>query len=356
MLYEIHEKVIQLRKAGKRIINFNVGDPDQITDARIIEAAFKSMKEGKTRYGSARGEIELRKKLADAYGVKPDNVIISPGSKWSIFSVLYFLGRGGNIILPTPHWTAYEMMAKELGIGVTFLRRELKQEWKIDTEKLKELIDDKTKLIILSNPDNPTSKAVSSDVLEEIVEIAEEKNVRILSDETYADVSFTKTKSILDFGIGNHIMISSFSKTFAMTGWRIGFTILDEELAHKLTKFNHMTITSLPVFVQEAAITALEHKDSIAKEIKEIYRKRAEMAEKILSKTKLRFAKPDAPFYLFPYCAKDSEKLALDLLEKGVAVAPGTAFGDYREYFRLALTMPDEEIKEGLEILAEKFQ
>ncbi len=356
MLYEIHEKILKLQKAGKKIINFNVGDPDQNTDSRIIDAAIGSINEGDTHYGSASGDIELRQKLAEFHNVNPENVIISPGSKWSIYLAMYLFAKGGNVILPSPHWTAYEMMAKELGIQIKFLKRKLSEDWDVNPDEVQKMIDDKTKMIIVTSPDNPTSKSVSDETMEALVEIAHEKKIPIMSDETYADVAFVKRKRILDFE-GDHIMTGSFSKTFAMTGWRIGYIILNKQMADKMTKFNQMTITSIPTFIQKAGLKALELRDEISNQIIDIYKKRAEAATKIFKNTKLKFSEPDAPFYIFSDCGTDAGKFALELLDKhGVAVTPGMSFGDYNNYFRLALTMPDADMKKGLEIIAEKFK
>jgi len=354
MLYEINEKIIELERKGKKIIKFHIGDPDQDTDPRIIDAALKAMKQGKTKYSSAMGEKDLRDALAEIHGVNADNIIITPGSKWAIFSIIFLtLEKGDNAIVPSPHWISYELILKKLGIRAKFLKTEIDSEWKIDVGKLESLIDEKTKLIILNNPNNPTSKVVNNNTLEEIVEIANNRGVTILSDETYSEISFLKTKCILDFD-KNHILVNSFSKTFAMTGWRMGYAILNEELKNKMTKLNQITITNVPVFIQEAAIKALELKKEISRKIKEDYQKRAELACKILSKSKLKFSRPDAPFYVFPRCEEiDSEKFVFDLLEKGVAITPGTSFGDYRDCFRISLTRPDDEIKSGLEKLVE---
>lgn len=355
MLYVINEKVIQLEKEGKRIIKFNIGDPDQDTSASIIEASLKGMKAGRTKYGSSAGEKNLREKLAEMRGVKAENVIISPGSKWNIFAIMYLLLKGGNVIIPSPHWTSYDLIAKNIGAEARYLKTSLEDEWKIDVEKLKNLIDDKTKLIILNSPNNPTSKVVDEKTMKAIVDIASEKNIPILSDECYADISFVKTKSILDFGQEN-IYVNSFSKTYAMTGWRVGYAIMNKELVEKIVKLNQITITNVPMFIQDAALKALDMKDKISKEISDIYKKRADVVSKSLAKTKLKFSKPDAPFYFFPRCFADSEKLALSLLDKGVAITPGTAFGDYKEHFRLALTIPDKDIKEGIEKIKEAFK
>ena len=355
-LYQIAEKVIELEKQGKKIIKLNVGDPDQNTPSEIVKAAFKAIKMGKTKYGSSGGEKKIREKLAEIYNVKSERVVITPGSKWAIFLILEtLLKKGDKVILPTPHWTAYDLILKRIGVEIKFLKTGFENNWEIDAGELKSLIDEKTKMIILNNPNNPTSKVIKEKTVEKIVNLANEKGLTILSDECYSDISFKKVKSILDFE-GEHFFVNSFSKTFAMTGWRLGFAILPEGLVKEMTKLNQITITSVPIFIQEAGIRALELKNKIAKEIKEIYQKRAKLAEQILSKTRLKFSLPDAPFYLFPKCFCDSEKLAFDLLKKGVAITPGTAFGDYKEYFRIALTLPEKELKKGLKKIANLFR
>ena len=357
MLYEISEKVIKLENEGKKIIKFNLGDPDQPTPIAIIEAAYEAMKNGKTKYSSAAGEKKLRETLAEIHGVSADNIVITAGSKWAIFAAMYLLlKRGENVIIPTPHWTAYDLTAKSLGAEIKFLRTELESDWKIDLEKLEKLADDKTRLIILNNPNNPTSKVINEKVIEKIVSIADEKEITILSDEVYTDISFVKTKSVLEFS-PDHVIVKSFSKTFAMTGWRIGYIIANKELVEKIVKLNQITLTNVPVFIQDGALKALELRHEIIQKIRGEYRRRADLACKILSKTDLKFSKPEAPFYLFPKQeGLDSEKFAFDLLDKGVAVAPGTSFGNYREHFRLALTVPDDEVKLGLKIISEAFK
>lgn len=357
MLYEISEKTMKLESEGKKIIKFNLGDPDQPTPNEIIQAAFEAMKEGKTKYSSSAGEKKLREELASAHNFSADNVVVTSGSKWAIFSVMYLLLKGGdNVVIPTPYWTAYELTAKTLGVETRFLRTELDSNWKIDVEKLEDLIDRKTRLIILNNPNNPTSKVIDEKTFAEIVQIANDKGLMILSDEAYSDISFGETKSILDFD-GRHILVKSFSKTFAMTGWRVGYAVVERELAEKMVKLNQITLTNVPVFVQQAALKALELKEEIANRIREEYRRRADLACDILSKTKMKFSKPEAAFYVFPkYDGLDSESFALDLLNKGVAITPGTAFGDYQEYFRIALTVPEKEIELGLKKICEAIK
>ncbi|HUT17152.1 MAG TPA: pyridoxal phosphate-dependent aminotransferase [Acidobacteriota bacterium] len=356
MLYEINEKALKLESEGKKIIRLNLGDPDLATPPEIVEAAYTSMKAGKTKYSSSYGEIKLRQKIAQVHGVKAENVVITPGSKWGIFATMFLMLRnGGNVIIPTPYWTAYDLIAKSLGAKTKLLQTEFENDWKVDLDKLEKLIDKDTRMIVLNNPNNPTSKVMDADTLDGIVEIANKKKITILSDEVYAAIAFTKTKSILDYDKDCvHILSNGFSKTFTMTGWRIGYLIANKPLIDNVTKLNQITNNNVPVFIQEAALKAMEIQKELAIKIKAVYEKRAIMASKTLSKAGFQFSKPEAPFYVFPKLAGlDSEKFTLELLDKGVAVAPGTSFGDYREHFRISLTAPDFDIKEALEKISE---
>ncbi len=356
MLYEINEKALKLESEGRKIIRLNLGDPDMATPPEIVEAAYAAMKAGKTKYSSSYGEKKLREKIAEIHGVKAENVVITPGSKWGVFATMFLMLKGGgNVIVPTPYWTAYELIAKTLGAQTKLLRTELEDDWKVDLDKLEGMIDKDTRMIILNNPNNPTSKVMDEETLDGIVEIATKRGVTILSDEVYGAIAFTKTKSILEYdGDCKHILSNGFSKTFTMTGWRIGYIIANKLLVDNITKLNQITVNNVPVFIQEAALKGLELREKISSAIKLEYEERAKMASKTLAKAGLSFSQPDAPFYVFPKRpGLDSEKFTLDLLDKGVAVAPGTSFGDYREHFRISLTAPREEIKVALDKISE---
>ncbi len=356
MLYEINEKALKLESEGKKIIRLNLGDPDMATPPEIVEAAYAAMKAGKTKYASSYGENRLRQKLAEIHGVKPENVVITPGSKWGIFATMFLMMKGGgNVIIPTPYWTAYELTAKTIGAQAKLLRTELEDDWQVDLEKLENMIDKDTRMIILNNPNNPTSKVIDPETLDGIVEIANDKGITILSDEVYGTIAFKKTKSIIEYdGDCRHILSNGFSKTFTMTGWRIGYIIANKMLVDKITRLNQITINNVPVFIQEAGLKALEIGDKLSGKVKKEYEERAKIATETLANAGLSFSKPEAPFYVFPKRpGLDSEKFTLDLLDKGVAVAPGTSFGDYREHFRISLTAPKDEIRVGLDKISE---
>ena len=359
MLYEINEKALKLESEGKKIIRLNLGDPDMATPPEIVEAAYTSMKAGNTKYSSSYGEMRLRKKIAEVHGVKPENVVITPGSKWAIFSTMFLtLKSGGNVIIPTPYWTAYDLIAKSFGANVKLLRTEMETGWKVDLDKLESLIDSETKMIILNNPNNPTSKVMDAETLDGIVEVANRKGVIILSDEVYGAIAFKKTKSILDYGTDTpHILSNGFSKTFTMTGWRIGYIVANKTFVDKVTKLNQITFNNVPVFIQDAALKGLELHAKIASNIKAKYKQRADLASKKLKASSLEFTEPEAPFYVFPRRkGLDGTKFTLDLLDRGVAVAPGSSFGDYPEHFRISLTAPDSEIEVALDKLCEAAQ
>jgi aspartate aminotransferase len=355
VLYEINEKALKLEAQGKKIIRLNLGDPDLATPDVIIEAAYDSMKRGKTKYSSSYGELPLREKLAKIHHVSADNVVITPGSKWGVFSTMYLLLKGGgNVIIPTPYWTAYDLIAKTIGAETRLLRTEFEDDWAIDLGKLEDIIDTKTRMIILNNPNNPTSKVLDDEILDGVVDVANQHGVTILSDEVYGTIAFKKTKSILDYEANNHILTTGFSKTFTMTGFRIGYIVASKQLVDKITKLNQITINNVPVFIQEAALKALGLEKQLATQIRNEYQERAKMASKKLNAAGFEFTEPQAPFYVFPRKKSlDSEKFTLDLLDKGVAVAPGTAFGDYREHFRISLTAPREDIGVALDRICE---
>jgi aspartate aminotransferase len=356
MLYEINEKALKLESEGKKIIRLNLGDPDMATPPEIVEAAYASMKAGKTKYSSSYGETKLRAKIAEVHGVKTENVVITPGSKWAIFATMFLmLKNGGNVISPTPYWTAYDLIAKTIGAKTKLLHTNMENGWKVDLDKLQDLIDSETKMIILNNPNNPTSKVMDSETLDGIVEIANEKGITVLSDEVYGAIAFNKTKSILDYGTDSkHILSNGFSKTFTMTGWRIGYIVANKPFVDNVTKLNQITFNNVPVFIQEAALKGMELHAQIASNIKAKYKARADLASKKLKAAGFEFTEPEAPFYVFPRRkGLDGTKFTLNLLDRGVAVAPGSSFGDYPEHFRISLTAPDDQIEEGLNKICE---
>lgn len=349
MLYETFEKIYALERQGRKIIKLNVGEPDWGVPESSVESAFCSIKNHEDKYASARGQLSLREKVAKLHNCSSENVVISTGSKIAIFSAMKsLLGPKDNAIILSPYWQAYELIARSLGAGTKILPLKQESKWKPNIGALEDAVDKNTKLIILNSPSNPTSVAIDHSEENKMLKFAQEHGITVLADDAYRGLSF---QALPDRGLSDNLVIANtFSKTFGMTGWRIGYAVAHESLAKKLVEFNQITTTNVPVFIQQAAQTALEQKGKISKIASAKCEKRANLAKKSLSK-ELEFVFPDAGFYIFPKLPRgiDSVKFSDKLLEKGVAVVPGPAFGNYPNNFRLSLAAGEETLKIAFE-------
>jgi len=328
-LYEMYEKVQELKSNGIDIIEMNVGDPD-IKSEEVIKNIKESVCEENLCYCSAKGEQRLIDKIKEVFGIEKEVVII-PGSKFGIYEILY-LNRNKKTLLLEPGWSAYEMMLKEF--RTKYKKVSLDPfEMCVDLKELKDV-----EFLILNNPNNPTSKKISN--LDEILDYCNKNNIIILYDAAYEDLVYDNKKidpNDVDY------YVYSFSKSFGISGARIGFLTCNDE--KDFVKLNQMTISCVPKFIQVGLTNVLDKKNKIVKEISYQYKERSDYAHKILSE-KFDTPKPEAPFYTFPKVGKDFDCLEL-LEEKKVSVVPGDAFGDdYSEYIRISLS--GNKWKEGL--------
>lgn len=356
MLYEISEKIHALESQGKKLIKLNIGEPDWRPPTSVMQAAYGALKKGRDKYASAVGLPELRQEIANLHGCSSKNVIITPGSKWGIFASLTLGMRAGeNAIILSPHWTAYDLMCKQLGGHSRIINLDMEQDFAIDFDALEKAIDHNTKFIVLNSPCNPTSHAFSESEEKEIIEIARRKGIVVLADDAYRDLCFDKRKERKFDDV--LFIANTFSKTFGMTGWRVGYVVVPEEVAKKLVNLNNITITNVPVFLQVAALRALEQKEKIANKARRLCKKRAKVAESIL-RGYLEFSKPNAGFYLFPRLPSgvDTLRFVDRLLEKGVAVVPGAAFGNYTQHMRISLCREEEVLRPALEKLVQTLE
>ncbi len=352
MLYETFEKIYALEKQGRKILKLNVGEPDWKPSSSVIEKAYNGMKKGAYLYGSSAGELSLRGKIAEIHGCKSENVVIVPGSKWGIYGLLKLhLNHGDNAVIFSPYWTAYEGMCKSVG-GEAKIVSLKGDEWEIDLDQIEQAIDSRTKIIILNSPCNPTSSAWNEQIESRLLALAKQKGIVVLADDAYRDLCFDKRK---DRQLEDNLLIAhTFSKTFGMTGWRIGYIIAKEEIAKKMIQLNQITITNVPIFIQQAAQTALEEKEEIAQKARNVCKKRAELACKMLGNS-FTISKPNAGFYLFPKLPETitTNQFIDKLLKKGVAVTPGEAFGDYKQHVRISLCKDEKILKDALEKMVE---
>lgn len=354
ILYDIFEKVKTRKDQDKDIIELNVGEPEQKPPHLLFTAINKSLNSGRITYGPAAGDPKLRELLAKIHCVRSENILIGPGSKFLIYAAIKYLlkNAGDELILPLPAWSAFLLMVKDVNKKLVELKTYEKENWQIDLSRLDKVISKNTKAIILTNPNNPTSTLIHRTVVSHLSELAKKSNLTIIKDCAYQDLTFNVIKTKMD--LQNTIEIHSFSKKFAMTGFRLGYLIAHSSIIEKLTKFMQITITSVPLFIQDGALELVRKQPSFSRKIAKIYQKRARLVGNLLSKAGISFVKPDAGFYIFANLDIPTEQFCLNLIDKGVAVVPGTAFGPYPTYVRISLTEEEDRLLKGIKIISRK--
>ena len=360
-LLELASELIQ---KGEKIIQLSVGEPDFNTPDRIIEAAYAAMRDGKTHYTPPAGIPELRKKIAEKMNSKYDsdismkNVLITP-TKFGIFLSLSAIAEKGNsVLIPDPGWVSYkEIVRFNLAKDI---RYNIGEDGRIDEEEIKEKIVKGTSAIIINSPSNPMGTILTKDELKFFRDMAEDNNILVISDEVYGEIYFeSRPLSILEVAdsLENIIVVNGFSKSHAMTGWRVGFTISSEKNIKSMNKIQQHTITCTPSISQYAALKAVDCDEEV-ENMRKIYRKRRDKGLSILSEF-MDIKKPAGTFYFFPKYRsnKTSKMIAEELLKKkGVLVVPGCVFGENGEYhLRISFAVKEEKLVEGLEKIREFF-
>ena len=351
-LYKLTEKIFEMEKQGKKILRLNIGDPGLPTPEIMTQAAEEAIRQGKTRYSSGQGEQNILEEIARLHAADSKNVVVTPGSKWACYSLMKsLLAKGDNIVTPTPFWSAFELMAQDLGASTKKIPTRLEDKWQFEPEKLFSEMDANTKLVVINNPLNPTSTEYGKNVVQEVIHHCQKKKVTVLIDEAYRDLSF-KDNSLTQLQEGVAVT-NTFSKAYCMSGWRLGYIVADAETAKKIVSLNQITFTNVPSFTQSAGLEGLKNRAAITKATRQECANRLSSAEKIFSG--VEYAKSDAGFYLFLKC-HDSEKTAEKILEKGIAVTPGTVFGGYENFIRISLTQPLELLTPALKIIEEEIR
>ena len=364
--FAVLSKANELASKGMDIINLGIGQPDFSTPENIQEAAIKAIKDGKHGYTPSNGLPELReavsKKILIDYNkiINPDNILITPGGKPVIFiSALMFGGADKEIIYPDPGFPIYRSMIKFSGAKPVPLFLEEEDNFEINCDKLEELITPRTSLLIINNPNNPTGAFMTTDKINKLVNILEKyPNLNILSDEIYSKIIFNNFKmpSLLNYeNIHDRLIIlDGWSKTYCMTGWRLGWSVWPSqyiEHANKLCVNHHSCPTSIS---QYAGIEALLGPQEELKKIVDEFQIRKEFVYKEINKLdKISCFNPGGAFYAFPNISKTGltgkEFSNLALEKKGVALVPGTSFGDKAENFiRISFANSLEKIKEAI--------
>lgn len=347
-------KAKQLESEGKKIIHLEVGEPDYMPPISVKHELLKTFDKKHVHYTQTAGVPLLRKSIANQRSVKEENVIVTPGARFAVFSAMVStLSIGDEIIIFEPAWPAYRDCANFIGVKVKAIKTTVEQKWDLDLEEFEKIITSNTKMIVLNSPNNPTGKIIQQKQIDLILKIAGKKNIVVLSDEVYSMYSYVPFKSILEFGYDKSIMISSFSKSHAMTGFRVGYAISSKEIIDKISKIQAMAITSVAEPMQYAAAAAL--KSNVSNNSK-LMKKRLDFIRRKLDGIPCEFVIPDGGMYYFIRFKNNisATKIIFDLLNEGVAVAPGNGFGEaYFNFIRISACQPIKFLNDGLKILRE---
>jgi aspartate aminotransferase len=354
---EMSERIRQSRSAGRRILGLSSGDPNLPTDPRIIGAAEKAMRDGDTHYSTPAGQPSLREAIAahekrrSGATYDPADILVTPGGKFALLTALMgTTGAGDEVLVPEPGWVSYGPCVRLCGgtpIALPMLDR-------VDPQAIAAKITPATRTIILNSPVNPTGRIVPEAELAAVVEIAQRHDLWVIFDQVYADLSYGSPVAFpqsTDRGRTRTLVVDSLSKTFGMTGWRLGFLATPPGVAKTIVKFLQHSIYCVPPFVQAAGIAAFSLYDELAPRYRATFRARLERAAAVLSKVEgIDCPMSDATFYLFPKVEGDDAAVAkywLDAID--VAALPGSAFGQAGAgHLRLSLSLSDAELDEAL--------
>jgi len=363
--FEVLVKAKALEAQGRDIIHLEIGEPDFDTPSNIIEAGCDALRKGFTHYGPSAGMMELREVIAQhvsetrRVNVMPDEVVVVPGGKPIIFfSILALADDGDEIIYPNPGFPIYESMINYVGAKAVPIQLREELEFRLDVDELASLINDRTKLLILNSPQNPTGGVLTKEDIAAIARAIGDRNIMVLSDEIYSQLIFEgEHHSIMSIdGMKERtILLDGFSKTYAMTGWRMGYGVMRADLATHISRLMTNSNSCTASFTQVAGIEALRGSQDVVDAMRAKFEKRRDVMVAGLNKIKgFSCRVPHGAFYVFPNITKTgwpSKKLADALLDDtGVAALSGTAFGDFGEgYLRFSVANSIENIEKALD-------
>ncbi len=356
-------KAKKLEKEGKKIIHMEVGEPDFLPPEIVRNALSEVYSKGYTKYGDSKGMSDFREALAKyvtekfGTGTTAQNILVSPGARFSVFlAISSLLSLGNEIIVIEPAWPAYRDNALNSGVKVRTIHTTLENKWEPKIEDIKNIINENTRMLVLNYPNNPTGKILPVELQDQIMKLAVENNLYVLSDEIYSSYANKPWKSILTYGYNKSIVTQSFSKSHAMTGFRIGYAISSPEIVEKMSKLQALAMTNVSEPIQYVAMKALEadttgNTATIKNRLESILKKAKTM--------QLDFVEPDGAMYLFAKVRQenfDSIDFTNRLLDIGVAIAPGEGFGNYQGFVRISACQPEDTLNQGMQIIEERLK
>jgi aspartate/methionine/tyrosine aminotransferase len=365
---EVFAVASAMEAQGRDIVHLEIGEPDSPTPSHIVRAAIQALEAGQTCYTPAPGIPELREAIARDISsrrqidVDSSQVVVTTGSKIvAFYTMLALLEPGDEVIYPNPGFPVYEAMIEFTGATPVPIRLDEAGGFRMSLDDIRGKVSNRTKLIVLNSPQNPTGAVLERGDLEEIAGIARHSGIYVLSDEIYNRLQYEGrfvSIAALSGMKERTIILDGFSKTYAMTGWRLGYGVMPEELATHITKLIINSNSCTCTFVQRAGVEALRGPQDVVDKMVESYRRRRDLIVKSLNAIPgMSCACPRGAFYAFPNIrafGKKAKDLADYLLiEAGVATLPGTAFGEWGEgYLRLSYANSDENIQRAVERIA----
>ena len=366
--FEVLAKAKALEAQGREIIHLEIGEPDFNTPANVVEAGIAGLRNGQTHYTPAAGVLPLRQTIADevaktrGFPVHPDQVVVVPGGKPIMFYAMLALCEAGDeVIYPNPGFPIYESMIRFSGATAVPIPLRMENDFGLDVAELRSLITDRTRLIILNSPANPTGGVLSSADLAQVAETALDRGIPVLSDEIYCRIlyegEFASIASVPGMA-EQTIILDGFSKTYAMTGWRLSYGVMPVELARQITKLMVNSNSCTAAFTQTAGIEALSGPQESVEAMVAAFRRRRDLIVDGLNRIPgIRCLTPKGAFYVFPNIegtGRHSQELADMLLyEAGVAALSGTCFGAYGEGFlRFSYANSEENLAKALDRIA----
>jgi aspartate/methionine/tyrosine aminotransferase len=363
--FEVLVRARALEKQGKHIVHLEIGEPDFDTPKNIVDAGVDALRNGYTHYGPSAGLPDLREAIADdvskSRGVKftPEEVVVVPGGKPIIFfTMLALVEEGDEVIYPNPGFPIYESMINFLGAKAVPIQLREERDFRLDVNELKSLITDRTKLIIINSPQNPTGGVLTKNDTYDIASTIGERNIMVLSDEIYCRLLFEGEPFSISAVEGfkdRTIILDGFSKTYAMTGWRMGYGVMRADLATHIARLMTNSNSCTASFTQMAGVEALRGEQTATEDMRQEFERRRNVFVNGINQIKgFSCRLPKGAFYTFPNITQTgwpSKKLADALLdEAGVAALSGTAFGTFGEgYLRFSVANSVENIQLALD-------
>ncbi len=363
--FETLAEARRLERQGKSIIHLEIGEPDFDTPEHIRDAAKQALDDGFTHYGASAGQLELREAIANhqterqGYEVSPDSVIVTPGGKpVMFFTIMALVEEGDEVIYPNPGFPIYESMIRYMGGTPVPMQLNEESGYNADIDKFRSLITPRTKLLIVNSPNNPCGSVIPEADLEEIARMAVENDLMVLADEIYKDmyygdqehVSITKFAGMRE----QSVILDGFSKSYAMTGWRLGYGVFPEFLVEPATRLMTNSVSCTSVFSQLAASADLEGpQDSVEVMMEEFTKRRDLVVEGLNSLPGVTCPVPKGAFYAFPNIIgtglSSVEFAEKAMHEAGVALLAGTAFGEFGDgYVRISFANSQENLQEAI--------